>query len=181
MQAHQLWRNHAKTESNPIITTLTSKRTPWLWLLVVEILLVMTDDQLTCSAHVAYVPNRPCQPTDGTSHGSFPHPLLEYASNGPERGATSGLQTSEVCLCHPTADWAPLVTSSINLKSLMLIYRRLTESAPSYLNHLVWAHLPLARCILYMIISSSPELYQSRATHFKQLLKTQLCWEQLLS
>lgn len=126
-------------------------------------------------------------------------------ATGPEGLGVSGLWPPKVGYLHPTADQAPLATCSIEFKSLMLTYRVLAGSAPSYLNDLVWAHVTprplrsvherhlakpsvetrLSRLFSYFFPLWWNDLLRSvRArmtlSSFKKLLKIELFWEHLL-
>ena len=64
----------------------------------------------------------------------------ETTTDDPERGGASGVQPTEKGTRHPELHWLP-VAARIKFKSLMLAYRVLDGSAPTYLNALVckWA------------------------------------------
>ena len=65
----------------------------------------------------------------------------ESTTDGPERGGTSGVQpNSHVTPLLIELHWLPLA-ARIKFKSLMLAYRVIDGSAPTYLNALVRANV----------------------------------------
>src|SRR4029434_5421014 len=72
------------------------------------------------------------------------NPPPETTTNDPERGGASGVKQTEEGTRHPAIElhWLP-VAAHIKFKSLMLAYRVIAGSAPTYLNALVRANVTL--------------------------------------